>query len=737
MLFSLLILLSGCGGENGQSSDDIVIENEVMKLVINSKGYAESLIHKTTGEELLAHETMVPLCEITFLRRRAMRWTEGKGDHPAKCEKNTEHRIYSNSVKKQGDELLVEFEGIKDTLILGLDNTDNYLGFLIKDWVGHRGFQTLKFFQLPVKEKEHFGDWINVMWDENVAAGILATDPCVHIQDERRNGCRVLNATAYDEIKIENIGVALVVSETGNLLDHIDKMEEDYGLPRGVMNRREERYADSYFWAKDPNVLNIDQNIRLTKQMGFPGLMITYNDFSKAAGHYEWNSDYPNGMADLKEVVSKIKAAGLMPLLHIHYNKATKNDPYVTGTPDHRLNLAGIFTLSRPLNPEDTIVWVEEDPYGMTLDNNRRILKVGNELIEYSSYNNTRPYKFEGCKRGILETQVSSHPLGLKMGVLDVDSWVKFVRYDQRTSIQEEVAQRVADIYNECGFQSIYYDGAEDVHPPDWYNVSKCQMDVHKKLNTVIFGEGAVYSHFSWHMLSRGNPWDTQGYLPEELKDAVREESCAQAPRMLENFSLFTFVRLAYHPPGPNTMGIQPDHLEFVCSRAAAWDLPISIWDSYDNFEKHPRTKDNLEVVRSWEKVKTSRTLSEDQKEMLKDSHQEHILYKNEQGEFEIFPYEQISDVAEGDKSIRAFIFDRNGSQYVVFWHTSGKANIELTVSPQDVVLLEEAGRESVLKSGTNDKSVILPVSNRRYLITEKLTREQIITAFNNAAVMN
>ena len=55
-----------------------------------------------------------------------------------------------------------------------------------------------------------------------------------------------------------------------------------------------------------------------------------------------------------------------------------------------------------------------------------------------------------------------------------------FVRFNQKTSIQEEVAERLAVIVKEAGFKFIYYDGAEDVPPPYWFNVSNAQMVVHE-----------------------------------------------------------------------------------------------------------------------------------------------------------------------------------------------------------------------------------------------------------------
>ena len=44
--------------------------------------------------------------------------------------------------------------------------------------------------------------------------------------------------------------------------------------------------------------------------------------------------------------------------------------------------------------------------------------------------------------------------------------------FDQRTSIQKEVAARLGEIYSKAGFEFAYFDGAEDVPPPYWFTVS-------------------------------------------------------------------------------------------------------------------------------------------------------------------------------------------------------------------------------------------------------------------------
>ncbi|MFW6100537.1 MAG: hypothetical protein ACOC90_04065, partial [Bacteroidota bacterium] len=168
---------------------------------------------------------------------------------------------------------------------------------------------------------------------------------------------------------------------------------------------------------------------------------------------------------------------------------------------------------------------------------------------------------------------------------------------------------------------------------------------------------------------------------------------------------------------------------------AAAWDLPISIWDDLQNFKKHPLTEDNLEVVRNWEKVKDTDWLTEKQKQMLRNIEQEHILLTNEQEEFELLPYEQIENAAKGVKEIRAFIFERQDDLYVVYWHTLGKGQFLLPVEQQNIKAFGSLGGDP-LPIKAREQSVVLPVGSRRYLEFTNLSKQQIIEAFRDLRLL-
>jgi hypothetical protein len=443
-------------------------------------------------------------------------------------------------------------------------------------------------------------------------------------------------------------------------------------------------------------------------------------------------------MADLQEIVAKISAAGIIPGLHIFYTMANADDAYVTPEPDPRLNLLRSFTLAETIDASAIVVPIEENPRLCTMEDGKRVIRIQNELISYKQYSANPPYRFEDCQRGALGTKAAPHEMSSRVGLLDVYGWggPLFVRFTQDTSIQAEVADRLKAIYEQAGFKFVYFDGAEQVPAPYWYTISRAQEIIYERLQPKpLFSEGSCKSHFSWHILTRGNAFDVA--KPEQMKAATRAYPAAEIQRVAKDFTSINFGWIGYWAPSKETIGTQPDMLEYVTSRAAAWDCPISLSESLgetdllSSLEAHPRTADNLEVIRRWEDVRARAWLTQEQKIALRNLEQEHTLLVDEGGEFVLVPWDQIESVAGAKAPTRAFIFERKGNVWVAYWHPSGEGSLKLPLGAKQMTAMRELGRPLAVRG--NSKEVTLPLGERRYLEFYKLTRQEVIAAFQNA----
>ncbi len=715
-----------------QAHTQVVLENLDFKIVFDSKGNAVSLIYKASGEECLKQGISLPAFSVLQYRpydnENMLTWVTRPTRFPA------------NSLTKKGDTLFVGFDHLDYMAVISIKSKNHYIGFTLEYFLRkkkHLGvdlethIDEITFLQLPVKDRRYFGYWLDVSWDNKISVSLLATDVSTYVDDDPENGFHIMRAGSMRDVRLNHTGAALLVTSTDKLLDCIDQVEKDFGLPRGVESRRDNKCMYSYYECRNVTPENIDEHIRFARIGGFRMMVIYYTDFASTMGHFLWRKEYPGGMKDLKYITNKIRKAGMIPGFHIHYNKAQINDPYVTPVPDPRLNLRKIFTLAEPLKDTSTIITVEENPLDITLYEGRRLLKAGNEIIEYSAYTTKSPYQFTGCKRGYLNTQSSDYPKGYKVGLLDVDNWPIFIRFDQRTSIQKEVAKKIEVFVKEAGFRFIYFDGAEDVNRPYWYNVSLSMDKVYAILEPKpLFCEGACKTHFNWHILSRGNAFDT--FIPEEIKEAVNKRYIPAAIYNAENFTGVNFGWIKYTPPGTGTTGIQPDMISYIASHAAGWDCPLSLLGDIDNFKTHPRTKDNLSVFRNWENAKLSGYFSKEQKKEMKKPGKEFILLTDKKGKYELHECHRIKDIPL--KNIRAYLFEKDGRKWVRYWHTSGEVQLKLLVDPSHVIFY---GNKMEKKEVPRSKEyVILPAGDIRYLSFD-LPERNVKEIFQEARILN
>ena len=726
VLFSAFLLSwAGAASLRGAGSVDVVLENATMRLCLSSEGYAVSLKDKISGQECLdtvsAH---LPLCTLTQNRPYD---NENFLMFPARP------TVFpSNRISYDGSSLFVEFENTADIAVIGVDIKDDYIAFSL-DRIDYRlekigvkrrtEIDALTFLQLPVLRREHVGEWLNTTWDSQSGVCLMGVNPQTRIDSYTDRAGLVLWAGSDVNVSLTGTAASLVVASGDDMLSRIDEVEKDYGLPRGVQSRRSGKYRCSYYELRDVTTANIDEHIKNALAGGFKTIVIYYPDFAYTCGQFLWNENFPGEIDDLKEITSKIRHAGLVPGFHIHYSKVSIDDPYIcSGVPDSRMNYPVTLLLGSDISACETQLEVDGFVQGLYTEDERRIVRVGDELIEYGSFTTQRPFLLKDCKRAVLGTTAAEHKAGSVVRLLDVDTWPRFVRIDQNTGLQDEIAQNIADIYGAAGFEFVYFDGAEDVPQPYWYNVSKAQMSVYEKLSPApLFSEGALKSHFGWHILTRGNAFDL--FRPEDIRTAMKRYTLACAGRIADDFTSVNFGWADYLAPGESTIGMQPDMYEYIFSKALAWDSPVSVMGKLDQIRSHPRTKDNFEVMRRWETAKLSGVFTQQQKEMLKDPDREYVLLY-EKGKPCLYEYE----LALESDSIRAFSFTRSGKNCLVYW-APGRDDRSEILLPYELarkhIRLTDINGKTIKMSRKGDNAII-PLGERRIIETD-LGKEDLI----------
>ena len=675
---------------------DVVLETRDLRLTIGEDGVCRSLVAKALSKEYAW--TQAPGAAFSVVR--------GKRTYPA------------SSVALAGDVLTVRFDKAETTVAFKVTRADDYVALTLASVEG-QPVDAVHLLQLRVKPLPYLGPWIGVAYDDAfgicLCGGNVKTNASLSPPKKGRKYVG-MRATAYKDVALAGTTAVLFgcCEPKKRFLDRMAVVERDFDMPRGAEHRRSPVQRYSYLWPS-PTTKDIDRYVRWAKRGGFRMILFSYTAFAKDAGHFRWNSRYPNGMADLKRVADAVRKAGLAVGLHIHFNKAHKSDPYVTPVPDDRLHKVRRFTLASAIDAKAREIQVNENPKGCTLDNERRILKAGKELIVYEKYTTQPPYRFVGCRRGGLKTTPASHAAGAEISLLDVDTWPIFVRFDQDTDIQDETARRIADIVRQTGpYDMVYFDGAEDVHSPYWYHCANAPYRVYKRLEPApIICEAAANTHFSWHMMSRSNAYDS--VRPSEMKAFCRQAPCRTAPHRALDFTRIEFGWL--HGFGRSTQShITPDTLEYILSRGAAWDCPFSMTVNLQQLETNPRTESCFDVIKTWEDARIEEKLTDAQREQLKDLDQEHHLFINEAGQYEVVEIKEVASVA-GGRSVRAYTFRRPSQAdrtYVLLWAAHDDVDLTVAVPPNRVVAMRPFGKR-VATQGTGDKTTVA-VGERMYL---------------------
>ena len=691
------VVVAACGLLAVCACGDVVLENERLTLTIGDDAVVKSLKVKPSGEECVDATEGLPLFSVTQDRPFN---NEIKLTYP-----NTETTYPANRVRREGDELTVGFEIAPYEARVRVREEKDYLLFELAGFnVESNHYRRLKMspppvksfrlVQLPVKDRENFGDWLNVMWDDKAATAVVGAEPLIAINGFRRHGFHLFAADLSRDLKLVGGKAAIVASHTEDFLGRIAALEKGCGLPDGVASRRSPKINASIYWSQSITPETVDENIAMAKKGGFRMMLLHHSCAVRGAGGspaydgiggYELRDEYVNGLASLTEMLDKIKAAGITPGIHVLHTFIGFNSPYVTPVADSRLNLVRKFTLSRALGTDDGDVYVEQNPAACPMADGTRILQFGGELIGYEGYVTERPYRFTGIRRGDKKTNVVPHPKGQRGGLLDVCEFAALSCYiDQDTTLQDEIAEKIARIYN-AGFEFMYFDGSEGVNAPHGVNVASAQYKVFSRLApSPIFTEGAAKAHFDWHFLSGANAFDI--FPPEIFKPMIVKWPQHEAPLMRRNFTRLNFGWWGLARPRFNsrkewvTTGTQPDMWEFGTSRAAAWDCPVTVKVyNLQDWKKHPRIDDLMEVMRRWEDIRAKGWLTPAQKEALKSSTQEHHLYLNEKGEYELHEIEMLPTPAKA-AAARAFLFERGGKRMLAYWHMSGAGRLSIAL---------------------------------------------------------
>ncbi|MDD7740706.1 MAG: hypothetical protein PUJ62_11725 [Lachnospiraceae bacterium] len=430
---------------------------------------------------------------------------------------------------------------------------------------------------------------------------------------------------------------ALFSCDREKALETIGKVELGEGLPHPMVDGewlKTSRKAMNSYLICEFGTENIDKMLAYTKKGGFPYLY--HSEPFDTWGHFEMRQDlFPQGDASLKECIDKAEAQGIHVGLHTLSTFTKTNDPYVTPVPDHRLKAMLPVKLTCDVTEEQEEMTIDQMG-GFVYPATLNCFRIGDELLQYASCETKEDNTvlLKGCVRGAFGTRASSHLAGSEVYYL-ID--YPYMTLFPDIELQDEFADRIAQLFNETGVRQLSFDGLEGC---EWtgegeYADNRFCMRCYEQFDHTVLNDASRLHHFLWHMNTRmnwGEPWGEE-MRTGQVEGRLRNQAFFKKnlfPPMLGWF----LIRKANRKFEASTLM----DVEWALSEAAGFDAGFSFTAKEEVLDSLGNTKELLETIKNWEILRYENRFKEELKEELKKPETEWHLEKLDEDHFELYP---------------------------------------------------------------------------------------------------
>jgi len=564
-------------------------------------------------------------------------------------------------VKRAGDALEVHFADPELVATVKLEARPHYLTLTV-DRVTGEGVDSFTFADLRLQITENVGTLINAAWNDTFGAVLLGCTPQTDSAGAD-SGRAALTARCYREYGLQGAKVALVgvplqpPGSTDRLLDMIEEVELDQGLPHpmidGVWIRRSPKRHDSYLMAGWVTEENVDQVVEFAKG-GF-GCIELLGWWNSTPTYGIDPRQFPRGLDGLKAVADKIHAAGLQVGLHcmqgmVGWGGVGMRDPHVSPKADPRLLQDRHATLGADVAADATELPVTES---LAAWPDKGDLIIDGEIVRYARLTDT---SFVECTRGLHGTTVSAHPAGAAVGHLVnvFPMWGSCIYAPNvNSTMVDETCDHIAEVFNAVGADMSYFDGGEEIaaQPPHWRNQGRIALGVQSRLKKPVILEGnALYTHQSWHVITRGSPTFDPIYWGR--RDYTLRGKGQNPAGWAKNLLTGDVGWFAPHVWSPSTDAVTPDEVMLLCLKALAGKAPISFQVDCNDPYTNRRMPEMLEIIRTCDELKRRDYFTPEVRLELARPMVEHVLEATPAGRWQVSPLQYGPPVvvdAKGD----------------------------------------------------------------------------------------
>ena len=705
-------ILSLCGvsamGAAGVRSegDRILLENDHVVYAVGTDGLNKAFVNKRTGRDHLDNADLVPFMAI----KKDEQW---HGATAVEWARGFLHVNFGDS----GVRAKVHVRALANYLTLELTTLNNHT------------ISEIHLVRVPLDITQTIGKSLTHCRNDDDAAALIPLnlethsyvapmEPAVpgepipgmvflgargHVGpqgDERP----VLIAHADRRVGLDGAKVAVITCPTKSLLDIIEQVEIENGLPHptigGVWARRSPELMKSILYA-EVSERTVDEVIAYAKAGGFTYLHVNRPHWCGSNGSFLINQkNFPNGEAGLLAVSRKIHAAGLKFGLHNWEVVVHKHDPLVKPVPAKGFLMYPDRQrfLAADIGPADHFLPTTTSPRGLLAQGDKsgyhgRDLRIGDEIIIYGGLQTTEPYGFTNCRRGAHGTVAAAHPTGVAIDNFAEFYWAHYLP-DLQSDLFDRVLRAEAAILDRFEVDYFYPDGTGENtnhYPPewlpDWYTRGLSNIKrFHYTRREVRFNHGPVSNH-SWHVLTQGNHRDCpQNGVIEHFNTGLADIS--QCTVDFLSFDLGWFGYFTHNVTGPAT---RPREMAYAWCKALAHSAPISLSTDKRRLDGNGRTQEIFAMIRNWEELKITGYFPERIRDQLKEPNREFALEQRAKGEWQIHPvtYAPEKYVAKVDGAQNAWTFDSPHPSQPLRVFIEPKPQLAEYGDPQNVVLFK------------------------------------------------
>jgi hypothetical protein len=743
----LLICIAAFGAGSLSWAGEIVFENARFRAVLGDDATWHSLVNKVTGKELLAPGANLALASARVgevLPVRGAGADANVHDQQAALAKEDVSRSCSANRATFADGILtIGLKGCSTTLSYRVICEPDWIRFTLSGVNGARPVE-LTLLRLGSSVQENIGTRLGLGWDATNSVGVMGANLQTRGQAIRRKDFAELLATTQDAPgpKVEGASAALIVAPTTEIDAILQRFSAACGLPRnegdGTPSKRLALARQSY-WFMNFGEAEVDLMIDYCNQSGIRQVMLMSSAWCKSPGHYLFNeTKYPAGIESLKRTVEKLHAEKILVGMHCFASKVAKIDPYVTPVPDRRFWVDRSATVASDIGAADTDIRTGDDlrewpgsPVAKQKLWEGGVLKhqetiIDDEIITFERIGPEGTWNtFQNCKRGAWGTKPAAHKVATACRHYGVDGCINGYVVDQETALLDETTTRLAEIFNTCGFDMVYFDGGEDVDRRRFdYYVSKFQATAMSKFTKrPLIHMGTIMTHHLWYSFTRSATVDTymntlNGHIiagatidkwpsvRDHIDHSVEYMLSVRADRMPGELGWF-----GIWPKGKNTDGLQLDEMEYLMCKSLAYDTPISLETSFTQMAKHPLTPGLLEIVRAYEEFRSKGLIAPALAEQLAEKGKDFALFPWEK-EVQFLPVEPVKQIA-GGRDLRAVMGAIEGLICICLWHHLGTSGtLLLPLDKAHVHAMDGAGKPIAV--GEQDGKVAIPFGPRR-----------------------